>query len=200
VSKSIIGKDLRLSGVKTLEFQGPKSFSESSFRSGINGGQVFNLPKKGENDRLKTCPTLTEKGLERTCKPGFVPWEYFPRGDGHFSRAAIARRLKRSTRKSSRERTVPRARRKELISFGVAAASCSTLHLVGFAEPSRSPGLLVSSYLAVSPLPGDFWQDFSRTKTAGRFAFCCTFPDLSAGGRYPSPCPAVPGLSSRQGS
>src|SRR4029078_3433348 len=38
----------------------------------------------------------------------------------------------------------------------------------------------------------------SRKPTALRlFAFCCTFPDLAAGGRYPPPCPTVPGLSSR---
>jgi hypothetical protein len=41
-----------------------------------------------------------EKGLERTCKPSSVPWGRNPSGDGHFSRAAIARRLKQSTRKS----------------------------------------------------------------------------------------------------
>ena len=34
--------------------------------------------------------------------------------------------------------------------------------------------------------------------SARRFAFCCTFPDLAAGGRYPPPCPAEPGLSSRR--
>jgi hypothetical protein len=32
-------------------------------------------------------------------------------------------------------------------------APCLTLLPVGFTEPSRSPGLLVSSYLTVSPLP-----------------------------------------------
>ena len=31
--------------------------------------------------------------------------------------------------------------------------SCSTLLLMGFTEPNRSPDLLVSSYLTVSPLP-----------------------------------------------
>ena len=37
--------------------------------------------------------------------------------------------------------------------FRDSTAPCLTLHRVGFAEPGRSPGLLVSSYLAVSPLP-----------------------------------------------
>ena len=72
-----------------------------------------------------------------------------------------------------------------------AHAPCLTLLPVGFTEPSRSPGLLVSSYLTVSPLP-------HGPKSARRFAFCCTFPGLSAGGRYPSLRPAEPGLSSRR--
>jgi hypothetical protein len=38
---------------------------------------------------------------------------------------------------------------------------------------------------------GDGWRLLRR------FTFCCTIPDLTAGGRYPPPCPAVPGLSSR---
>ena len=29
-----------------------------------------------------------------------------------------------------------------------------------------------------------------------RYLFCGTFPDLTVGGRYPPPCPLVPGLSS----
>ena len=37
----------------------------------------------------------------------------------------------------------------------------------------------------------------SVKKPARRFAFCCTFPGLTAGGRYPSPRPTEPGLSSR---
>jgi hypothetical protein len=38
----------------------------------------------------------------------------------------------------------------------------------------------------------------SMKRPARRSAFCCTFPGLSAGGRYPPPCPAEPGLSSRR--
>ena len=70
-------------------------------------------------------------------------------------------------------------------------APCLTLLPVGFTEPSRSPGLLVSSYLAVSPLP-------HGPKSTRRFAFCCTFPGLSTGGCYPSLRPTEPGLSSRR--
>jgi hypothetical protein len=43
---------------------------------------------------------------------------------------------------------------------------------MGFAEPSRSPGLLVSSYLAVSPLP----QSRRQASRPGRSVFCGTFP------------------------
>ncbi len=47
---------------------------------------------------------------------------------------------------------------------------------MGFAEPSRSPGLLVSSYLAVSPLP----RPGRKTPEPRRFLFCCTFPIRAA--------------------
>ncbi len=47
---------------------------------------------------------------------------------------------------------------------------------VGFAEPSRSPGLLVSSYLAVSPLP----QLERLALPPRRFIFCGTFPVRAA--------------------
>jgi hypothetical protein len=78
-------------------------------------------------------------------------------------------------------------------------APCLTLLLVGFTEPSRSPGLLVSSYLAISPLPcGGRTSLTSYARIAGRYTFCCTFPDLAAGGCYPSPRPTEPGLSSRR--
>ena len=47
----------------------------------------------------------------------------------------------------------------------------------------------VSSYLAISPLP------LKRTSKR-RFVFCCAFRRISAPGRYPASCLAVPGLSS----
>ncbi len=72
---------------------------------------------------------------------------------------------------------------------------------MGFAEPGRSPGLLVSSYLAVSPLPRS-----RRGEAPGprRFVFCGTVPIRSVrrngpdpdGGRYPPSRPEEPGLSS----
>ncbi len=51
--------------------------------------------------------------------------------------------------------------------------------------------LPVSSYLAISPLPGKTW----------RYIFCCTFAETgftpSPAGNYPASCPAKLGLSSR---
>src|SRR5437763_15224987 len=58
---------------------------------------------------------------------------------------------------------------------------------MGFTEPGRSPGLLVSSYLAVSPLPRSRRGEAARPR---RFIFCGTVPIRAAradpdGGRYP---------------
>ena len=65
-----------------------------------------------------------------------------------------------------------------------------TLLRVGFTEPPRSPGTLVVSYTTVSPLP-------NRADPARRSVFCGTVPRVTPGGRYPPPCPAEPGPSSR---
>ena len=69
---------------------------------------------------------------------------------------------------------------------------CLTLLPMGFTQPARSPEPLVRSYRTVSPLPLKNRERFSDW----RFAFCCTFPILADGGRYPPSCPAEPGLSS----
>ena len=131
---------------------------------------------------------LKKKRRKSVYKPGFVR---HPGGrrDDHFSRKSIARFLQQSTRKSMAGRTDPLGDAGG-DAVNSAHAPCLTLLPVGFTEPGRSPGLLVSSYLTVSPLP-------RGPKPARRFAFCCTFPDLSAGGRYPSLRPTEPGLSSR---
>ena len=144
------------------------------------------------------CPRSSKKRSPRSWrkrrrksvyKPGFVR-RPDGRRDDHFSRKSIARSLQRPTRESMAGRTDP------LGGTGGDAASpahapCLTLLPVGFTEPGRSPGLLVSSYLTVSPLP-------RGPKPARRFTFCCTFPGLAAGGRYPSLRPTEPGLSSRR--
>lgn len=51
---------------------------------------------------------------------------------------------------------------------------CLALLRVGFAEPHRSPGALVVSYTAVSPLP---------TPRGRRSVFCGTVPRVTPGGR-----------------
>src|SRR4051812_43894957 len=69
---------------------------------------------------------------------------------------------------------------------------------VGFAEPGRSPGLLVSSYLTVSPLPRPRRQ--SRRCRGGLFSVALSLSEPrdvnSDGGRYPPPRPVESGLSS----
>src|SRR5258706_14185659 len=60
------------------------------------------------------------------------------RGDGHFSRTPVTRRL---------ERPDPGAGR------AVPLLPYSALLRVGFTDPARSPAPLGSSYLTVSPLP-----------------------------------------------
>ena len=67
----------------------------------------------------------------------------------HFSRTQIALGLEQPTRKWGRggpPRAAPSRRT-------LRSSSCLALLPMGFAEPDRSPGLLVSSYLTVSPLP-----------------------------------------------
>ena len=95
--------------------------------------------------RLKT------KRRKPVYKPGFVS---HPKGgrDDHFSRESIARFLQQSTRESMAGRTDPQGGKSGIAALP-AHAPCLTLLPVGFTEPDRSPGLLVSSYLTVSPLP-----------------------------------------------
>jgi len=67
------------------------------------------------------------------------------RGDGHFSRTPIARRLQQPTRESIASRTGSRPPQR--------TAPCLALLRVGFTEPAESPRLLVRSYRTFSPLP-----------------------------------------------
>ena len=85
--------------------------------------------------------------LERTCKPGFVPGASRLPGGDHFSRTQRLPGVSSSRPGSGCGTGRPAAFPKERTS------SCLALLRVGFAEPDRSPGLLVSSYLTVSPLP-----------------------------------------------
>jgi len=69
---------------------------------------------------------------------------------------------------------------------GSRIAFCLVLLRMGFALTLPVTGKAVSSYLAISPLPG-----LSR-----RFDFCCTFLRVASTGRYPASCPVELGLSS----
>src|SRR5919198_1884414 len=74
-------------------------------------------------------------------------------------------------------------------SFGRATlgAPCLALLRVGLAEPDRSPGPLVGSYLTVSPLP---------PRSGGGLLSVALSARLPPPGRYPAPCPSESGLSS----
>jgi len=88
------------------------------------------------------------RGKGRTCKPGFVPHRRRRHGDDHFSRTPVARRLWQPTRGwDGTGRSVATLR---------PTPPCLALLPMGFTEPNRSPGPLVSSYLTVSPLPTGF--------------------------------------------
>ena len=122
-------------------------------------------------------------------KPGFVR-RPGGRRDDHFSRKPIARFLQQPTRESMAGRTEPlggekRRRRRP--------RPCSLFDLapsgVYRARPvARPAGELLPRRFTLTAGP----------EPARRFAFCCTFPGLAAGGRYPSLRPPEPGLSSRQ--
>ena len=112
-----------------------------------------------------------------------------PSRDGHFSRSPITRRLEQPTRKSIAGRIGPPA-------GACATSGCSLFGLapggVCLARPVTRPAgeLLPHRFTLTERVRG-------RTR---RFAFCCTFPGLATGGRYPPPYPAEPGLSSRHQS
>ena len=81
----------------------------------------------------------TKKAPERACKPGPVPRAGCP---GEATVISLGRRLPDASSGLTRER----GRATRLLSY-------LALLRVGFAEPTRSPAPLVSSYLTVSPLP-----------------------------------------------
>ncbi len=62
-----------------------------------------------------------------------------------------------------------------------------------------APGGVYRAKRVTSPAGALLPHLFTLTsrQSAGRFIFCGTIPNLAAGGRYPPPCPTVPGLSSR---
>jgi hypothetical protein len=98
--------------------------------------------------------------------------------DDHFSGTPVARRLERPTRKSVTGRASPcgpgppESEPQPLLPYLV-------LLQVGFTEPGRSPDLLVSSYLTVSPLPPR-----RKRPGGGLFSVALSLPEI---GRWALP-------------
>ena len=137
---------------------------------------------KTSGSRLASPTKATTSVAERTFKPGSVA----PFCRGRKERATISLRRRLPAASSSRP---------------------------GSGTWTGSPGLALrpdSSLLGLAPdgvyqarpvtRPAGELLPHRFTLTAGfprrRFAFCCTFPDLAAGGRYPPSHPLEPGLSS----
>jgi hypothetical protein len=126
-------------------------------------------------------------------------------GGDHFSRTPITRRLKQSTRKLCRTGPVRRNGFPQryflfdLAPSGVCLAKPVTrpagallphrFTLTGGKGLEARNDLNDKSYLATSLKP--------LVPLPRRSTFCCTFPSLAAGGRYPPLRPVEPGLSSR---
>jgi hypothetical protein len=113
------------------------------------------------------------RSYEQTCKPSSV---LLIRSGSHLSRAPVAWRLKRLIPEGlSGQRHLPPIR------------SCSGWGLPS--EPVTRP--LVRSYRTVAPLP-----QLKKPPDEAVF-FCGTFLRVTPTGRYPAPCPAELGLSSK---
>ena len=145
--------------------------------------------RKKKKPRSKPGPL---KGVNH--KPGSVPQ---PRrsatGDGHFSRPAVAHGLQQPTRSvASEDRTgPPRFRR----NAAAAAWSCTRWGLPCHRRHRRRGALLPHPFtLTCAPAIR------RSTRSHRRCALCCAVPERAVtsppGGRYPPPCPVVPGLSS----
>src|ERR671922_1518531 len=123
--------------------------------------------------------TLSEGVEEPACKPDSVP---AGAGGDHLSGGRVSATLDAAYPGASDGPSVPAVRSPR------PEAPCLALLRVGFAEPRRSPGALVSSYLTVSPSP------VPRRAIGGLFSVA-----LSAGHpawALPSTLPWESGLSS----
>ena len=110
---------------------------------------------------------------ELDCKPGYVESD-------HLSRSYVAIKLKRPTWNAAGNCIIPQVPLGNHIwsCFGWGLQSLLCYHSSGELLPRLS------------------------TLTAAEAAavyFCCTFPRVASGGRYPLSCPAQPGLSSQKG-
>lgn len=124
-------------------------------------------------------PTTTQKIRRSAYKPGFVPCR------GTAAIISLARRLPGGS--SGLPESVD----------GPGRPSPPIWPCSRWGLPSQPvTRLLVRSYIkALRPAPFHPYRAMG-CPSARRYAFCCTFPVLADGGRYPPPCPVEPGLSS----
>jgi hypothetical protein len=111
------------------------------------------------------------------------------RGGEHSSRARVAARLQRAVpggadRASLSPHPLARA------GAPLREASLFALAPGGVCRAAPVTGGAVRSYRTVSPLPR------APRGAVRRSALCCTFLRVTPTGRWPAPCPVVPGLSS----
>ena len=130
---------------------------------------------------------------ERAYKPGSVTARRpngLARGDGHFSRTPVARRLEQPTR-ALRQAGPARAPPYPPLARRLRGANA----LLGLAPGGvcQAPDVTTGTGAL---LPHRFTLTAPGFRQARRSAFCCTFPSLTAGRRYRPPCPLEPGLSS----
>ncbi len=145
------------------------------------------MKKKTRSDLAMEKPShpslqATTSVAERTCKPGSV----VP--------------ISRSRRKRA---TISLGRRFPATSSSRPGSGDWAGHPVSVSQPNSSLlGLAPDGVYRARPVtrPAGELLPHRFTLTARcagrRSAFCCTFPGLTAGGRYPPSCPAEPGLSS----
>jgi len=112
-----------------------------------------------------------------------------PRGGEHSSRTRVAARLQRAVpggadRASLSPHPLARA------GAPLREASLFALAPGGVCRAAPVAGGAVRSYRTVSPLPR------APRGAVRRSALCCTFLRVTPTGRWPAPCPVVPGLSS----
>src|SRR5438270_11821610 len=110
-----------------------RTISSHARTRGVMAGRAYHAVRMAL--RAADRPRMTEEKRQRRSVSRVLSPS---RGDGHFSRAPVTRRL---------ERPDPGAGR------AVPLLPYSALLRVGFTEPARSPASLVRSCLTVSPLP-----------------------------------------------
>jgi hypothetical protein len=129
------------------------------------------------------------------CKPDPVRPGLATRPDDHSSRPAVADGLKRPTRPAcpSGHESGPLSSRPPLKERRPGGGTYLALLRVGFAKPTcrHVAGALLPRHFTLTHVA------FRLIVRRGRCIFCGTFREVTLPGRYPAPCPAESGLSSR---